>query len=63
MTNGDSSSIGNGQLEGTTNESFYKEYRFSNGKVLRFTKEEFYQVVEAFKMLHAQDQLNSQKHK
>lgn len=61
MSNRDS--IGDEQLKDSSNESVSKEYRLSNGKVLQFTKEEFGEVVDAFRMLLAQDQINVQKKK
>jgi len=63
MSDRDSFSEGQGQLEGQTDETSFKVYRLPNGHVLRFSKEEFSQVVEAFRMLLSQFIINQHKDK
>lgn len=41
----------NGQQESQSNTSYYKEYTYDDGKVLRLTREDFDRVVEVFQML------------
>jgi hypothetical protein len=36
-------------------EPFFKEYKLPNGEILQLTKEEFYRVVDVFRMLWEED--------